>query len=180
MNNPPAIPSQNWQAYPNPVAFPSATATSTQLCDSDETILADSEASGSDAEENNEENENSDDEESEDPNYLADLDDEEFWEEDAAADAWLLQHPGGSLLLYPELFVVKQHKGKVLTPSRNANATHCIFTLPPEIRNQIYEHYFNLYDEVKHPEEDYAPFLNHSNKKLQRIYLSSDMIQLRF
>src|ERR1700759_1022690 len=48
-----------------------------------------------------------------DANWLAD---EEYWEDEIAADEWLAENPGGTRLLYPQLFVVKQRDDKVSMP----------------------------------------------------------------
>lgn len=87
------------------------------------------------------------------------LADEEYWEEDATADAWLARFLGGTSTLYPQLFLVNPHGGTVLTRSRSPNNISLLY-LPPEIRNRIYKHYFDRYEEVKHLEEAYAPFRN--------------------
>src|ERR1700761_3057913 len=106
--------------------------------------------------------------------------DEEYWEEDTAADAWLARHPGGTRLLYPELFAVKPRGREVVTPSRDPNRTSFLLRLPAEIRNQIYEHYFDRHEEVKRPEEEHAPFLDLDGKEIQRIHLSSEDVELKF
>ena len=108
------------------------------------------------------------------------LADESFWEEDTAADAWLAKHPGGSRLLYPHLFVIKPRGGKVVTPSYNPKRTCFLFHLPPEIRNQIYKHCFDGYGKVKRPEEDHAPFRDRDGREIQKIYLSSEDVELKF
>jgi len=104
--------------------------------------------------------------------------DEAYWEDDRAVDAWLARFPGGTSALYPQLFIVKQRRGKVLTPPRYPNADS-LLRLPPEIRNRIYRHYFDR-DEVKHPEESYAPFHNREGKAMPRICLGSDFVELKF
>ncbi|CZR56437.1 uncharacterized protein PAC_06325 [Phialocephala subalpina] len=105
--------------------------------------------------------------------------DKAYWEEDTAADAWLARFPGGTSVLYPQLFVVKPRGGKVLTQSRypsNVSLLH----LPSEIRNRIYRHYFDRDEEVKRPEERYAPFLDRDGIDMQRICLSSEVVELKF
>jgi hypothetical protein len=114
-----------------------------------------------------------------DVEMLADEDDEEFWEDDAAADAWLARFPGGLPHLYPHLFVVKPRGGKVLTPSRYPNNTS-LLQLPFEIRNQIYKYYFDRDEEVKHPEEGHAPFRDREGIEMRRICLSSENVELKF
>ena len=103
-----------------------------------------------------------------------------YWEETAAADAWLATNPGGSRLLYPQLFVIKPRGGKVVTPSRDPNKTCFLFHLPFEIRNQIYKYCFDEYEKVKHPEEEYAPFRDCNGREIQRICLSSENVELKF
>jgi hypothetical protein len=108
------------------------------------------------------------------------LADEEYWEEDTAADAWLARYPGGTRLLYPQLFVVKPRGGKVMTPSRHPNRTDSLLRLPSEIRNRIYRHYFDRDEEVKRPEERHAPFRDRDGMEMQRIRLSSENVELKF
>jgi hypothetical protein len=108
------------------------------------------------------------------------LADEEYWEEDRAADAWLARHPGGTRLLYPQLFIVKPHGGKVVTPSRNPNRTCFLLHLPREVRDQIYKHYFERYEEVRRPKEEHVSFLNRDGKEIQKIRLSSEDVEVRF
>lgn len=105
--------------------------------------------------------------------------DETYWVEDTAADAWLARFPGGTSLLYPQLFVVKPYGGKVLTPSRYPN-TNSLLHLPPEIRNRIYRHYFDSVEEAKHPEEMHAPFRDREGTEMQRICLGSENVELKF
>ena len=97
---------------------------------------------------------------------LADVGDEEFWAEDNAAVTWLASYPGGTPLLYPELFVVKPRRrgGVFITPSRHSNGTVTFLQLPSDIRNRIYEDYFDIDVEVKHPEEERAPFHDRDGK----------------
>jgi hypothetical protein len=105
--------------------------------------------------------------------------DEAYREEDTAADAWLARFPGGTSLLYPQLFVVKPRGGKVFTPSRYPNNTSLLH-LPPEIRNRIYRHYFDSFEEAKHPEEMHAPFRDREGTEMQRICLGSENVELKF
>ena len=105
--------------------------------------------------------------------------DEAYREEDTAADAWLAKFPGGTSLLYPQLFVVKPRGRKVLTPSRYPNNTSLLH-LPAEIRNRIYGHYFDSVEEAKHPEEIHAPFRDREGTEMQRICLGSENVELKF
>ncbi|KAF8850849.1 hypothetical protein BDZ45DRAFT_751283 [Acephala macrosclerotiorum] len=102
-----------------------------------------------------------------------------YWEEDTAADAWLARFPGGTSVLYPQLFVVKPRGGKVLTPSRYPN-NDFLLHLPSEIRNRIYRHYFDRDEEVKRPEERHVPFRDREGIEMQRICLSSENVELKF
>ena len=106
--------------------------------------------------------------------------DEEYLEEDAAADAWLAIYPGGSRLLYPQLFVVKPRGGKVVTPSRDPNTSYSVLQLPPEIRTLIYENYFDRHEEVKLSKEEHALFPDRHGRRVQRIGISSENVELKF
>ena len=106
--------------------------------------------------------------------------DESHWEEKVALDAWLAMHPGGSRLLYPRLFVVKPRGGKVVTPSRNPSKTCFLFHLVPEIRNQIYKYCFDVYENVKRPEEEHAPFRDRDGREIQQIHLGNGNVELKF
>jgi hypothetical protein len=105
--------------------------------------------------------------------------DEAYWEEETAADAWLARFPGGTSVLYPQLFVVKPRRGKVLTPPRYPN-NNFLLHLPSEIRNRIYRYYFDRDEEVKRPEERHAPFRDREGIEMQRICLSSEYVELKF
>ena len=124
-----------------------------------------------------------DDSDEEDEDLLADVDDEEFWEEDTSAVAWLARNPGGTPLLYPKLFVIKP-RGRggrvVISPSHHSNGSVSFLQLPSEIRNRIYGYYFDIDDEVKHPEEERAPFHDHDGNEIQRICLSTENVELKF
>lgn len=119
-------------------------------------------------------------EDSDEDSDESEVDDEEYWEDDAAADSWLARFPGGSHLLYPQLFVVKPSGGKVISPSRHPNRNHSFLRFSSEIRNRIYGHYFNRDEEVKYPEEGHAPFRDCDGMEMQRIYLSSENVELKF
>ncbi|KAH8585583.1 hypothetical protein B0O99DRAFT_147714 [Bisporella sp. PMI_857] len=64
--------------------------------------------------------------------------------------------------------------------ARHSNRTHSLLHLPSEIRNRIYKHYFDRDEEVKRPEEGYAPFRDREGKEVQRIRLSSENVKLKF
>ncbi|KAN0095145.1 hypothetical protein V8E51_015856 [Hyaloscypha variabilis] len=106
--------------------------------------------------------------------------DEGYWEDEAAADAWLARFPGGTSALYPQLFLVKPRGGKVLTPTRYPDRTESLLHLPSEIRNRIYKHYFDVDEEVRRPKENYAPFQNRDGIEMQRIVLGSENVELKF
>ncbi|MCJ1386165.1 hypothetical protein MMC17_009291 [Xylographa soralifera] len=108
------------------------------------------------------------------------LADESYWEESRAADAWLATHPGGSRLLYPQLFVVKPRGGKVVTPSHNPKKVCFLLQFSPEIRDQIYKCCFDGYEKVRRPEEEHAPFLDRNGREVQKIHLSSENVELKF
>jgi hypothetical protein len=113
-----------------------------------------------------------------DYNWLAD---EEYWEDERAADAWLSRFPGGTRLLYPQLYVVKPRGGKVVTPPRNSNTTHHLLRLPSEIRNRIYSYCFDFDNSEENlPEKGYAPFQDRYGMEMQRISISSDNVELKF
>ena len=103
--------------------------------------------------------------------------DEEYWEEDTAADALLARFLGGTSLPYPQLFVVKACDGKVLSRYPNTNS---LLDLPPEIRNRIYKHYFDRVEKAKHPEEMYAPFRDREGVEKPRICVGSENVELKF
>jgi hypothetical protein len=107
--------------------------------------------------------------------------DDEYWEEDRAADAWLARHPGGTRLLYPRLFVVKLCGGFTTTPLRDPTVSHSIFSLPPELRVRVYKYYFDAYEEVdRRPRDRRAPFLDLAGKEVRRINLTSEDVELQF
>ncbi|MCJ1471533.1 hypothetical protein MMC13_000173 [Lambiella insularis] len=108
------------------------------------------------------------------------LADEEYWEENRAADAWLARNPGGSRHQYPQLFVVEARQGKVLTPAYNSNRTCFLSDLPPEIRGQIYRHCFDADEEIRYPEEEYAPLQDLDDRQIPKICLSSENVELKF
>jgi hypothetical protein len=49
-------------------------------------------------------------------------------EDEAAADAWLARFPGGTSALYPQFFLVKPRRGKVVTPTRYLDRTESLST----------------------------------------------------
>lgn len=117
-------------------------------------------------------------EESDDDGF-ASIADEEYWEDDAVADTWLARNPGGTPFLYPQLYVVKPRIGEIATPSRNLTVACHLLRLPPELRDMIYDFYFEQHDE-KRADEKYAPFKNIDGNILPRIYLSSENVELKF
>lgn len=106
--------------------------------------------------------------------------DEEYWEDEAAADSWLARFPGGTSALYPQLFLVKPRGGKVVTLTRYPDRTDSLLHLPSEIRNRIYKHYFDGDEDARHPEESYTSFQNRDGIAMQRILLSSENVELKF
>jgi hypothetical protein len=106
--------------------------------------------------------------------------DEGYWEDEAAADAWLARFPGGISALYPQLFLVKPRGGKVVTPTRYPDRNDSLLHLPSEIRNRIYTHYFDRDEEERHPKESYAPFHNRDGVAMQRIRLGTENMELKF
>lgn len=81
----------------------------------------------------------SEDELDEQETYMAD---EEYWEEDAEADAWLAANPGGLPMLYPQLFTVAPSTLKATTPTIDHDKPCLFLGLPSELRAHIYKFYF--------------------------------------
>lgn len=120
--------------------------------------------------------------------------DSEFWEEDRAADEWLARYPAGIDLLYPQLFVVQPLESKVTTPSQESQASDGtdpffpFFSLPSEIRNRIYGHYFdNLRDESDNltpwnasPSHNRLMFRDRKGNIKERVIITSTNDELRF
>jgi hypothetical protein len=121
-----------------------------------------------------------DSEEDDDSNLDPPVGDEEYWEDDAAADTWLARYPGGTRLLYPRLFLIKSRNVAVTTPPRDPSEPSLLHSLPREIRNQIYEYYFQPSLEGQHPEEEPASFHDNRGKEIERIQLSSEDVELKF
>jgi hypothetical protein len=107
--------------------------------------------------------------------------DEEYSEDERAVTAWLARNPGGTPLLYPQLFIVKLQRGDVVTPPRDPNRPCFLARLPPEIRIRVYEYYFDGQEEVvRRKDEQHEPFLDRNGKEVRRIYLSSENVELKF
>jgi hypothetical protein len=107
--------------------------------------------------------------------------DEEYSEDERAVTAWLARNPGGTPLLYPQLFIVKQRGGDPVTPSRDPNRSCFLTRLPREIRFLVYEYYFDGQEEVvRHMDEQHEPFLDRNGVEVRRIYLSSENVELKF
>jgi len=115
-----------------------------------------------------------------DNDEFSDDSDEEYKEDERAVTTWLARNPGGTPLLYPQLFIVKLRRGDVVTPPRDPNRACFLARLPPEIRIRVYEYYFNGQEEVIRKDEQHEPFLDRNGKEVRRIYLSSENVELKF
>ena len=109
------------------------------------------------------------------------LADDYYWNEDAAADAWLARNPGGTRVLYPRLFTVTPDatSGKVETPARTTSRTCPLLRLPLELRSLIYQHYFDHPDYHAIP-RNYEYFPDGPGAHLARLVLSSEDVELQF
>jgi hypothetical protein len=109
--------------------------------------------------------------------------DDEYWDEDAAADAWLARNLGGGRLLYPHLFIIQPRNGSkdVITPRRDVQKPCQLLDLPREIRDLVYSHFFDHAEtDPWRLTEDYAPFPVHNGRRVPRVHLSSEDVELKF
>jgi hypothetical protein len=122
------------------------------------------------------------------------MQDEEFLQEDAKADSWLAQFPGGGRLLYPRLFVVGPAGIDIISPAREIYEPRRFMTLPQEIRALVYRRYFDTCEEddrhaggqfnvfpekEEHPEEQHHAFPETHEDGLCRLNLTSEDTELK-
>ncbi|KAF2665896.1 hypothetical protein BT63DRAFT_43424 [Microthyrium microscopicum] len=108
--------------------------------------------------------------------------DTDYWEENNAADEWLLKFPEGSRRLYNRLFIVESYGGAVETPCSKSSITQYLLRLPLEIRIQIYKYHFNSYldDRPRHPQEAHTVFKDREKKVVPKIILNYGSQDLSF
>ena len=107
------------------------------------------------------------------------LADEQYWAEDRAVDKWLVKFPGGTPLLYPQLFVVKSRGGVTVAPFDKPTSAYSFLRLPAEVRCLIYECYFETDEKVELPQET-ALFPDLAGKEIRRLHLTGTNVELRF
>jgi hypothetical protein len=126
--------------------------------------------------------------------------DEEFRRVDASMDAWLARNPGGTRLLYPQLYFVQEAGGRVIKTPAKDSSIPCIFDrLPLEVRTLIYKWYFqsdgdNDLDRAvaigtleqgignfqPAQDEQFVSFPGSCKEGITRLHLASEDIELKY
>lgn len=99
-------------------------------------------------------------------------------EAEGATTTWLSEDPDETALLYTQLFIPKQQSGEVVTPPGDPDRPSFISRLPPEIRTQVYEYYFDGQEEVGGGKAE--PLLDKNGAEVQTIFLTSENVEFKF